>query len=146
MIDWLGYNGYNLVTKGSKEFTDSSGRRRFKGKMDVELAIDALELSEHLGHIVLFSGNGAYRYLVEAVQRRGVRATVVSTLRSQPAMVADNLRRQADAFIDLLDLQEQIEREVPQGRRRPLEVANSDNEVHDPADFAARTKSSTNRA
>jgi len=110
LIDWLDYNGYTMVTKPTKEFTDSAGRRKLKGNMDIELAIDVLEMAEKLDHIVLFSGDGDFRRLVEAVQRRGVRVTVISTIRSQPPMIADELRRQADIFVDLTEFQEQIER------------------------------------
>jgi uncharacterized LabA/DUF88 family protein len=105
LIDWLDYNGYTMVTKPTKEFTDSSGRRKIKGNMDIELAIDVMEMAEHLDHVVLFSGDGDFRRLVDAVQRRGVRVSVVSTIRSHPPMVADELRRQADNFIELQDLQ-----------------------------------------
>ena len=101
LIDWLDYNGYTMVTKPTKEFTDATGRRKIKGNMDIELAIDVMEMAEHLDHVVLFSGDGDFRRLVEAVQRKGVRVTVVSTVRSQPPMVADELRRQADNFIEL---------------------------------------------
>ncbi len=118
LIDWLDYNGYTMVTKPTKEFTDSTGRRKLKGNMDIELAIDVLEMADSLNHIVLFSGDGDFRRLVEAVQRKGARVTVVSTVRSQPSMVADELRRQADTFVDLLDLQEQIERELPRDHPR----------------------------
>jgi uncharacterized LabA/DUF88 family protein len=110
LIDWLDYNGYTMVTKPAKEFTDSSGRRKVKGNMDIELAIDMMEIAEHVDHIVLFSGDGDFRRLVESVQRKGVRMTVVSTVRTHPPMVADELRRQADHFIDLLDLAEFIGR------------------------------------
>jgi uncharacterized LabA/DUF88 family protein len=112
LIDWLDYNGYTMVTKPTKEFTDASGRRKIKGNMDIELAIDVMEMAEHLDHAVLFSGDGDFRRLVEAVQRRGVRVTVVSTVRSQPPMVADELRRQADTFIELQELQQSIARMV----------------------------------
>jgi uncharacterized LabA/DUF88 family protein len=94
LIDWLDYNGYTVVTKATKEFIDASGRRKVKGNMDIELAVDAMELAEHVDQIVLFSGDGDFRSLVEAVQRRGVRVTVVSTISSQPPMIADELRRQ----------------------------------------------------
>ena len=114
LVDWLDYNGYTMVTKPAKEFTDSSGRRKLKGNMDIELAIDVLEMAEHVDHIVLFSGDGDFRRLVEAVQRKGVRVSVVSTVRSQPSMVADELRRQADNFIELLDLQDDVAR-TPRG-------------------------------
>src|SRR5215467_10169902 len=98
LVDWLDYNGYTMVTKPTKEFTDSFGRRKIKGNMDIELAIDVMEMAPHLDHIVLFSGDGDFRRLVEAVQRKGVRVTVVSTTRSQPPMVADELRRECDNF------------------------------------------------
>ena len=98
LIDWLDYNGYTVVTKATKEFVDQSGRRKVKGNMDIELAVDAMELAPHIDHIVLFSGDGDFRSLVEAVQRKGVRVTVVSTISTQPPMVADELRRQADIF------------------------------------------------
>src|SRR6476646_4612485 len=101
LIDWLDYNGYTMVTKPTKEFTDATGRRKLKGNMDIELAVDAMELSEHLDHIVLFSGDGDFRSLVEALQHKGKRVSVVSTLATNPPMVADELRRQADQFIDL---------------------------------------------
>jgi uncharacterized LabA/DUF88 family protein len=111
LIDWLDYNGYTVVTKGTKEFIDASGRRKVKGNMDIELAVDAMELAEHVDQIVLFSGDGDFRSLVEAVQRRGVRVTVISTISSQPPMIADELRRQADVFTDLVELQSKLGRE-----------------------------------
>jgi uncharacterized LabA/DUF88 family protein len=111
LIDWLDYNGYTMVTKPAKEFTDSTGRRKVKGNMDIELAIDMMDIAEHVDHIVLFSGDGDFRRLVESVQRKGVRVSVISTVRSHPPMVADELRRQADHFVDLLDLAEFIERQ-----------------------------------
>ena len=73
LIDWLDYNGYTVVSKPAKEFDDGEGRRKFKRSMSMELVVDALELSNHIDHIVLFSGDGDFRSLVEAVQRRGVR-------------------------------------------------------------------------
>ena len=115
LVDWLDYNGYTMVTKPAKEFTDSTGRRKIKGNMDIELAVDIIEMAPVLDHIVLFSGDGDFRRLVEAVQHKGLRVTVVSTVRSQPPMVADELRRQADYFIELQDLQSEIGR-APQLR------------------------------
>lgn len=117
LVDWLDYNGYTMVTKPTKEFTDAAGRRKIKGNMDIELAIDMMEMAEHLDHIVLFSGDGDFRRLVEAVQRKGVRVTVCSTVRSQPPMVADELRRQADTFLELLDLEPVIARQVQRDDR-----------------------------
>ena len=110
LVDWLDYNGYTMVTKPTKEFTDAMGRRKIKGNMDIELAIDVMEMAQYLDHVVLFSGDGDFRRLVEAVQRKGVRVTVVSTVRSQPPMVADELRRQADNFMELLELEPYIAR------------------------------------
>ena len=100
LVDWLDYNGYTVVTKPVKEFVDSEGRRKIKGNMDIELAIDMMLMAEHVDHILLFSGDGDFRRLIEAVQRKGVRVTVVSTIRSSPPMVADELRRQADHFLE----------------------------------------------
>ena len=114
LVDWLDYNGYTMVTKPTKEFTDATGRRKIKGNMDIELAIDVMEMAERLDHVVLFSGDGDFRRLVEAVQRRGVRVSVVSTMRSQPPIIADELRRQADFFIELDDLAPRISRQPPQ--------------------------------
>ena len=111
LIDWLDYNGYSVVTKPTKEFVDSTGRRKVKGNMDIELAVDAMEMSEHLDHIVLFSGDGDFRSLVEAIQRKGVRVSVVSTITTQPPMVADELRRQADEFVDIVQLVSKIGRD-----------------------------------
>jgi len=104
LVDWLDYNGYALSTKPAKEYQDANGRRRIKGDMDVEIAVDMMELSSSLDHAILFSGDGDFRALAAAVQRRGVRVSVVSTVRSNPPMIADELRRQADVFIDLTDL------------------------------------------
>src|SRR5487761_2652613 len=104
LVDWLDYNGYSVVTKPTKEFVDSTGRRKVKGNMDIELAVTAMEMAPYIDHMVLFSGDGDFRSLVGAVQRRGVRVSVVSTVTTQPPMVADELRRQADEFVDLQDL------------------------------------------
>jgi uncharacterized LabA/DUF88 family protein len=110
LVDWLDYNGYAMVTKPTKEFTDSMGRRRIKGHMDIELAIDMLEMAPHIDHAILFSGDGDFRRLVEVVQKKGVRVSVVSTIRSTPPMVSDDLRRQADNFIELQELAPSIMR------------------------------------
>lgn len=112
LMDWLDYNGYTVVTKLTKEFVDATtGRRKVKGRMDVDLAVSAMDLAEHVDQIVLFSGDGDFRSLVEALQRRGVRVTVVSTLSTQPPMVADDLRRQADVFVDLVELKQKVGRD-----------------------------------
>lgn len=111
LLDWLDYNGYKVVTKPAKEFTDAMGRRKIKGNMDLELAVDMMELADHLDHVILFSGDGDFRPVVESVQRKGVRVTVISTISTQPPMIADELRRQADVFIDLQELSAKIGRD-----------------------------------
>jgi uncharacterized LabA/DUF88 family protein len=121
LLDWLDYNGYTVVTKPTKEFIDASGHRKVKGNMDIELAVDAMQLAEHVDQIMLFSGDGDFRSLVEAVQRRGVRVTVISTISSQPPMIADELRRQADVFTDLVELQSKLGRDPSE--RPPREAA-----------------------
>ena len=121
LIDWLDYNGYTVVTKATKEFIDASGRRKVKGNMDIELAVDAMELAEHVDQIVLFSGDGDFRSLVGALQRRGVRVTVVSTISCQPPLIADELRRQADVFTDLVELKSKVGRD-PSERPPPREL------------------------
>ncbi len=115
LVDWLDYNGYTVVTKAAREFTDAMGRRRIKGNMDIELTIDALDLADKVDQVFIMSGDGDFRPLVEALQRRGVRVTVVSTVASQPPMVSDDLRRQCDEFIDIASLKvrrDQSERPV----------------------------------
>jgi uncharacterized LabA/DUF88 family protein len=112
LVDWLDYNGYIVVTKATKEYLDASGRRKLKGNMDIELAVQAMELAKHIDEMVLFSGDGDFRSLVEAVQRRGVRVTVVSTAANQQPFIADELRRQADVFIELKELQPRIARSL----------------------------------
>ncbi len=131
LVDWLDYNGYSMVTKPAKEFTDSMGRRKIKGNVDIELAVDMMEMSSRIDHAVLFSGDGDFRSLVEAVQRRGVRVTVVSTMRSPTPMVADELRRQADTFIDLMDMTPFIARAQ---RREASTAPGPQSEAHNDAD------------
>ena len=111
LVDWLDYNGYTMITKPAKEFTDLSGRRKIKGNMDIELCVDMIEMAENINHAILFSGDGDFRRVVETVQRKGVHVTVVSTTHSNPSMIADELRRQADDFIDLKTIQSKIERQ-----------------------------------
>ena len=110
LVNWLDYNGYTMITKPAKEYIDAAGHRKVKGNMDIEISLDAIVMCEQMDHIVLFSGDGDFRPLIEAVQRRGTRVTVISTVRSNPPLAADELRRQADVFVDLEDLKENIER------------------------------------
>lgn len=120
LIDWLDYNGYKVVTKAAKEFTDALGRRKVKGNMDIELTVDAMQLADAIDHFVIFSGDGDFRCLVEALQRRGRKVSVVSTLTTQPAMISDELRRQADNFIDLMSLKPEIGRDGSERSSMPL--------------------------
>jgi uncharacterized LabA/DUF88 family protein len=140
LLDWLAYNGFTVVTKPAREFIDASGHRKVKGNMDVELAVDATELANRVDHIVLFSGDGDFRSLVEAVQRRGVRVTVISTISIQPPMIADELRRQADVFTDLTQLQSRISRN-PLDRSTPREAS-----LHSTHYIRRRTSSGGSRA
>ncbi len=104
LVDWLDYNGFTIVTRPAREYVDATGRKRYRSRMDIEIAVDMMEMAAHLDHVVLFSGDGDLRRLVQSVQQKGVRVTVVSTVKSQPATISDELRRQADAFVDLADL------------------------------------------
>ena len=110
LIDWLDYNGYSVVTKATKEFVDQTGRRKVKGNMDIEIAVDVMQLCTSLDHIILFSGDGDFRSLVEAAQSKGCRVTVISSMAIRPPMIADELRRQADQFVDLKSLRDKIGR------------------------------------
>ncbi|GAD54221.1 MAG: uncharacterized LabA/DUF88 family protein [Limimaricola cinnabarinus] len=110
LVDWLQYNGFTMRTKPAREFTDAQGRRKIKGNMEVELTVDALDIAGRIDHAVLFSGDGDFRSLAEALQRRAVRVSVVSSVRSSPSMISDELRRQADNFIDLEELRDVVGR------------------------------------
>lgn len=132
LIDWLDYNGYKVVTKPVKEFVDSSGRRKVKGNMDIELAVDAMQLVDSVDHIVLFSGDGDFRSLVEALQRKGRKVSVVSTLQTQPPMIADDLRRQADHFIELASLANRVGRDPAE---RPSRVSDRDRDADEDDDY-----------
>ena len=104
LVDWLDYNGFAVVTKPAREYVDSTGRKRWRGDMDIEIAVDMMEMAGKADHLVLFSGDGDFRALVEAVQRKGVRGAGGSTVKSQPPVCSDDLRRQCDSFVDLQDL------------------------------------------
>jgi uncharacterized LabA/DUF88 family protein len=121
LVDWLDYNGYTMVTKTAREYTDSVGRRKVKGNIEVELTCDVLEIADKVDHIMLFTGDGDYKRLVEAVQRKGVRISIISTVETHPPMVADELRRQSDHFIDLSDLRAEIKRADAPARAAPVD-------------------------
>lgn len=110
LVDWLNYNGYQVITKPAKSYTDREGRSKIKGNMDVELALDMVELAEHVDHIILCSGDGDFRAAVEVCQRKGTRVSVLSSMRTKPSMLADELRRQANHVIELSDMENLIGR------------------------------------
>ncbi|MBX9746974.1 MAG: NYN domain-containing protein [Hyphomonadaceae bacterium] len=128
LVDWLDYNGYSISTKPAKEYTDTNGRRRFKGDMDVEIVVDMLQAAKHLDHIFLFSGDGDFAAAVEAVKRKGVRVTVVSTIKSNPPMASDDIRRAADNFLDLTELATLVGR-PPRERSAPHYTPAEDDEA-----------------
>ena len=134
LVDWLDYNGYTMVTKPAKGFTDAAGRRKIKGNMDIELAVDVMEMTPHIDHVVIFSGDGDFRRLVEWAQSKGKRVTVVSTVRSKPPMIADELRRQADLFLELADLRPEIERQPGQSQTMPVHPMDEDDDGDDELD------------
>ena len=105
LTDWLDYNGYHVVSKPAKEVVDREGRKRLKGNMDIEIALDMVSHADNIDHMVLISGDGDFRAALRAVQAKGVRVTVVSSARTKPPMLADELRRQADNVLDLSDLE-----------------------------------------
>ncbi len=127
LVDWLDYNGYSMVTKASREYVDAQGRKRFKGSIDIELTVDLLTVGAKLDHAIVFTGNGDFKRAIEALQTMGVRVTIVSTVRSNPPMASDELRRQADRFVDLAELESEIGRTGgPARRARPAETAAAD--------------------
>jgi len=133
LVDWLDYNGFAVVTKPAREYTDANGRKRFRGGMDIEIAVDMMEMAAHADHLVLFSGDGDFRRLVESVQAKGVRVTVVSTVKSQPPMASDDLRRQCDSFVELADLSSIIGR--PRQNNLPRFIQGDPSGQHADADL-----------
>ncbi len=131
LVDWLNYNGFMMVTKPAKEYTDAMGRRKIKGNMEIDLAVDALELAPHVDHIVLFSGDGDFKPLVDALQRMGIRVSIVSTVKSSPPMISDELRRTADNFIELADLKQVVGRSPRSGHS--ISESGSGNDDPNPA-------------
>jgi len=105
LCDWLEYNGFTMNVKDTKEFLNQdTGRMKVKGNMDVEMVVDAMLMAKHVDHIMLFTGDGDFTYLVDNLQKLGVYVTVCSTIKTKPSMLADELRRQADEFFDISEL------------------------------------------
>lgn len=119
MVDWMSYNGWHIIQKEWKEYTND-GVIKIKGNMDIEIAVIALEIAPYVTDVFLFSGDGDFTFLVDALQRRhGIRVTVVSSIKTNPVMCDTKLRRQADAFIEVNDLREHCSRAL---QRRGLSV------------------------
>ena len=138
LMDFLCYNGYTTVTKPAKSFVDAAtGHRRIKGNMDIEMAVAVMDMAPRLDHVVLFTGDSDFRSLVESVQKSGARVTAVSTQRTSPSMVGDELRRQVDKFVDLTELKDTIERHRPAGYVRRNTVGSDSN--HEPDDMDHET-------
>ena len=135
LVDWLDYNGYTMVTKPLKEFSQGAGRRKFKGNMDVEMAVDAMEIAAHVEHIVLMTGDGDFRRLIDGLQRKGVKVSVISTIKTQPPMIADELRRQADFFVELADLTDHIARAHGPRPTSSADVEDVDDEDYDDDEY-----------
>ena len=125
LTDWLSYNGYSVVTKFVRSHVDPEGRKRVRGKIDVELSVDMLEIAPHVDHVVLVSGDGDFAYLLAALQRQGKKCTVISSVQSTQQICADSLRRTADQFIDLAQLKSKICRENNNSAERIPFVARS---------------------
>jgi uncharacterized LabA/DUF88 family protein len=120
LIDWLDYNGFAMRTKPAREFTGQDGRKRYRGNTDIELAVDMVLMAPKLDCIVLFTGNGDFRHAVQKAQEQGARVICVSTINSQPPLAADEIRRQADLFVDLTELEGVIARKnAGPSRREP---------------------------
>lgn len=108
LVDWLDYNGFTMVTKTARE---ESGSRRRRSSIDVDLAVDAMDLADHIDHVLLFVGDSDYRKLIEVLRSKGVRVSVFGTIRTGSPLVADELRRMADFFYEMEDLIEVIGRD-----------------------------------
>lgn len=127
IADWLDYNGYTVVSKPWRDFTNSeTGQRRIKGNMDMELALDMIKLANHVEHVVLFSGDGDFCRLLHEVQDKGVSVTVISSNK----LVADTLRRQADDFIEVNQIRHLIERDQQQDDHQPDDLQQDDQQAH----------------
>ena len=72
--------------------------------MDAEMIVDMLQMAPHINHYIIFTGDGDFCAPVEAVQKQGVRVTVVSSRVTKPPMLADELRRQCDDFIEISEM------------------------------------------
>lgn len=115
LVDWLQYNGWTVVTQPARVHETEDGRTRIKGNTDIDMAVEVMKLAPILAHAVLFTGNRDFTPLVGFLQDRGTRVTVVSSFRTQPPMISDDLRRKADAFVDLDTLRDAIARPARDG-------------------------------
>ena len=125
LVDWLGYNGYSVVTKPARFFVDSSGQKRARTSSLIDIAVEAMRIADSVDHIVLMTGDGELCSLVSALQDRGKRVMVISTLESSSGLVSDDLRRRADQFVDLASLQPLIGRRSTRDIQTPISVSAS---------------------
>ena len=106
LTDFLSYNNYHLITKPFRQFKDADGVVRGKGNMDIEIAIQMMKSMNKADYLFLFSGDGDFKPLLEECQLNGhAQIVVVSTLHSEPPVVSDELRKQADHYIDWANLE-----------------------------------------
>lgn len=104
IVDWLSYNGYLVVSKMTKSYENSDGSTRIKGNMDIEMATDMIRFAPRVDKIHLFTGDADFTYAVKAVQDMGVIVDVYSTMQGANSIIGDDLRRQANNYIDIGDL------------------------------------------
>lgn len=129
LVDWLEYNGFRLFTKSLHEKVDREGRPYVRGNTRAEMAVDAVDMADHADHFVFFANDASFSHAAAVLQRRGKRVSVVSTMMTDPPLVADGLRRQVDHFIDLASLESLISRDreprspVSDSAVEPLEPA-----------------------
>lgn len=112
LLDFLQYNGWTTVTRPYKEHYVST---------NTALAVTAMEIAPAIEQAIIFSGNGDFTPLIEALKRRGIHTTVASTVRSEQSYCSDDLRRAADAFIDLDDIRSAISREPRNEKANSIE-------------------------
>lgn len=108
---WLAQHGFMVIDKPLKTMTDhATGEQISRGNLDVEIAVYAMAVAPGVDHIVLMSGDGDFRILVERLQDMGKRVTVVSSCQTRPPICAEDLREQADQFVEMGDMRAEIER------------------------------------
>lgn len=109
LTDSLQHKGWNLVTKEIKVFRDQPIAKT-KGNMDIEMVVKAWTLSNVITDLILFSGDGDFRAMVEKLQDVGVRVTVISYHSTDTRnMTSNDLRKAVHEFINLPLLRSEFE-------------------------------------